>query len=176
MATSNENALIKRVARQLIVGLVVMSIVAIGVATFMADSPYVTPILIAVCGFIGGFIGIQRRLKSLTLGDLELLSSSWVYTILAPLVGGVLAIVLYILFLSGLLSGGLFPDFDPEKSHDLTFGFQKIMMQQALTYQDYAKLLFWSFVAGYSERFVTDVIAKFEGTAVSAAAQLPKQP
>jgi hypothetical protein len=173
VATANENALIKKVARQLLIGLLVMGLVALGLAAFMAKSAFVTPILIGVCGFIGGFIGIQRRLKSLTLGDLELLSSSWVYTILAPLVGGVLAIVLYILFLSGLLSGELFPQFAEDVGGATTIGFQKIMMQHAETYQDYGKLFFWSFVAGYSEKFVTDVVAKFEGTAVSAAAQAP---
>ncbi len=27
---------------------------------------------------------------------------------------------------------------------------------------DYAKMMFWSFVAGFSERFVTDIVSKFE--------------
>jgi hypothetical protein len=94
-----------------------------------------------ISGFIGGFVGLQRRLKDLTPEDLQLISHSMVYTCLSPLVGGVLALLLYILFLSGLLSGDL-----------------------------------WCFVAGYSERFVTDVIGRFEGAAIKDAPQGEMRP
>jgi hypothetical protein len=73
------------------------------------------------------------------------------------------------LFLSGLLSGDLFPQFAADDTAVDAVGFQKLMAQHGVAYQDYAKMLVWSFVAGYSEKFVTDVVARFEGSAVSAA-------
>src|SRR5215469_6694278 len=70
-----------------------------------------TPLVAFVCGVIGGFVGLQRRLKSMSDDDLMLLANSWVYVCLSPLVGGVLAVITYILFISGLLAGDLFPKF-----------------------------------------------------------------
>ena len=125
--------------------------------------------IVMLCGIVGGFVGIQRRLRELTIDDLKLLADSRIFLILAPLVGGVLAIVLYVIFLSGLLQGDLFPKFlviDVKDGGQVDKGFLSIFNQHAETFSDYAKLMFWSFVAGFSERFVTDVIGKFEGNAV----------
>uniref|UniRef100_UPI003F498248 hypothetical protein n=1 Tax=Cupriavidus yeoncheonensis TaxID=1462994 RepID=UPI003F498248 len=123
------------------------------------------PVLVIGIGAIGGFVGLQRRLKDLTEEDLELLSRSWIHTSLSPLVGGILALLLYILFLSGILKGSLFPEFeaDSESVKNIT----AIALQHALGgHAGYAKLFFLAFVAGYSEHFVTDVIGRFEGEAV----------
>ena len=171
MASGAENALVKIVARRLFIGLMSMGAVVIFAAVMLRNSEYLAPVLIVVCGLIGGFIGIQRRLKELTPADLDLLAHSWIYTILAPLVGGILAVILYMLFLSGLLSGDLFPQFAADDTAVDAVGFQKLMAQHGVAYQDYVKMLVWSFVAGYSEKFVTDVVARFEGSAVSAAPQ-----
>lgn len=161
------------VSRQLFVALV--SAIALGmiivflVENFLTSSSVTFPIVM-LCGLVGGFVGIQRRLKDLTMEDLALLADSRVYLLLAPSVGGVLALVLYILFLSGLLQGDLFPKFQPDvhvKGTSATTGFFSIFNQHAAAgFAGYAKLMFWCFVAGYSERFVTDVIGKFEGNAV----------
>ena len=35
---------------------------------------------------------------------------------------------------------------------------------QGVGYKDYAKLIFWCFLAGYSESFVTNIISRFEST------------
>jgi hypothetical protein len=140
---------------------------ALGVMIFaaMSRSQFVLPVVVVMSGFIGGFVGLQRRLKDLTVEDLQLIATSTIYTWLSPLVGGVLALLLYILFLSDLLSGQLFPRFVPDGSSPNT-GFASVFEQRADSYKDYAKIIFWCFVAGFSERFVTDVIGRFEGTAV----------
>lgn len=119
-------------------------------------------------GLIGGFVGLQRRLKELTVTDLELIAASWIYTCLSPLVGGMLALLLYVLFLSGLLSGDLFPHFEADENLENITSFTSIFNQHGSSYKEYAKLIFWCFIAGFSERFVTDVISRFEGAAVKS--------
>jgi len=87
------------------------------------------------------------------------------------MVGGILALLLFVLFLSGLLSGQLFPHFVPDAPDQTAKDLSSVFTAHGEHYQEYAKLVFWSFVAGFSERFVTDVISRFEGTAIK---QLPQ--
>jgi hypothetical protein len=157
-------ALVREISRRLFISLVVLLAIAGGL---LAASRYIKgfvasdPLLTIIIGAVGGFVGLQRRLKQLSEDDLVLIRTSWVYTILAPLVGGILALLLYILFMSGLLAGDLFPKFqldtDPDHSESLF-----IIFDTHGQYQDYAKLVFWCFLAGYSERFVIDIISQFE--------------
>ena len=134
----------------------------------------IVPGIVIASGIIGGFVALQRRLKDLTISDLQLIADSWIYTLLSPFVGGVLALLLYVLFLSELITGDLFPKFIPKipkTCAELCSGFLCIFEQEGERYQDYAKLIFWCFVAGYSERFVTDIIGRFEGAAVKTLPQ-----
>lgn len=117
--------------------------------------------LIFLFGQIGGYVGLQSRVKTLPDEDLELLATSWVYTILTPLVGGILAILLYLIFLSGLITGTVFPMFKPDEVQPEADSFLVMFAQHADGYVNYAKLLVWSFIAGYSERFVIDMVGSF---------------
>lgn len=122
-----------------------------------------TPFVAVVVGAVGGFVSLQRRLKNLSPDDLELLSHSWYYTIQAPLVGGILSLLLYILFLSELVQGELFPVFVPDTalSPESAEKFEVLFANHGAV-KDYAKLIFWGFLAGYSETFVTNMIGQFE--------------
>src|ERR1043166_1352767 len=113
-----------------------------------------TPLMVLCVGFIGGFVGLQRPLKPMSDDDITLLAHSWVYICLSPLVGGVLAVLTYVLFIAGLLEGHLFPKFVPDEAAPSVEGLRTIFQIHG-TAADYAMLIFWSFVAGYSERFVT---------------------
>jgi len=155
------------VTRRLFIALVILYGLSLTAAALLRESIYIVPLLVFASGVIGGFVGLQRRLKDLTLFDLELIAESWVYTALSPLVGGVLAFLLFILFLSGLLSGDLFPVFLPD-SNSSSESFLSIFEQHGEGHKEYAKLIFWSFMAGFSEHFVTDVISRFEGAAVKS--------
>lgn len=136
-------------------------------------------------GALGAFVSLQRRLKNLGSDDLLLLSSSWFNAWLIPIVGGILATVLYCLFMSGLLSGDLFPSFcravtekykEPAMTASQSSGFRRLLECQGNEPKDYAKLFFWSFVAGFSEKFVVDIIGQFEkkgSTAESGGQELP---
>src|SRR5260370_41292682 len=121
------------------------------------------PMACFIVGVIGGFVGLQRRLKKMSEDDLTLLANSWVYICLAPLVGGILAVVTYMLFVSGLLAGDLFPHFEP----DVVSNAAKNPALEAIfaihgNASDYGKMIFWCFIAGFSERFVTAIISRFE--------------
>jgi hypothetical protein len=165
---SQSTDLLAQVTRRLFISIFVLLIVSLTAMTLavVSGSQFVTPVFVVMSGFIGGFVGLQRRLKDLTVEDLQLIARSGIYTWLSPLVGGVLALLVYVLFLSDLLSGQLFPRFVPDATAQPQAGFVSVFHQHGASYQDYAKLVFWSFVAGFSERFVTDVIGRFEGAAI----------
>ncbi|OPY65478.1 MAG: hypothetical protein A4E63_02966 [Syntrophorhabdus sp. PtaU1.Bin050] len=116
-----------------------------------------------VCGIIGGFVSIQQRIKSVSDQELELLTKSWFQILLIPIFGGIFSLVLYCVFLAGILSGDLFPKFYMPKPPEGGPSAQYMIELFTNTYpnagQDLAKFLFWSFVAGFSERFVPQVIS-----------------
>jgi len=113
------------------------------------------------CGIIGGFVSIKQRLKDMQEDELTILSKSWASVLMIPIYGGIFSLVLYMLFISGLLKGALFPAFFipkfgcPPVHTDM---FALFWQTAPLTAADFAKLAFWSFVAGFSERFVPQII------------------
>ncbi len=122
--------------------------------------------LVVLSGLTGGFIGIQRRIRSLDLNELELITVSWLATSLPALYGGILAIVMYVLFLSEIITGPLFPTFEStQPMQEIGSGIESIINTKVVTYQDAARLIFWSFVAGYSERFVPLIVESTESRA-----------
>lgn len=129
---------------------------------FFGISLISAPLMTFGVGCIGGFVGLQRRLKQMTDDDLSLLANSWVYICLSPLVGGILAELTYVLFISELLAGNLFPQFCPDTDAITFEGLAVIFKIHGKAAADYAKLIFWCFLAGFSERFVTDIISRFE--------------
>jgi hypothetical protein len=117
------------------------------------------------CGLIGGFVSIQQRIKNVNDEELDLLSRSWFQILLIPVYGGIFALVLYLAFLSGIVEGTLFPRLsvptfgNPPSTEDMKNLF---MLTYPTTGVDLAKLIFWSFVAGFSERLVPQIISKTE--------------
>jgi hypothetical protein len=130
---------------------------------------YQVPLIVFITGNIGGYVGFHRRLASLTDEEIIHLSSTWFGVTLPSFIGGILAGVLYILFISGVVSGDLFPKIiadqtptclDPKTSER----FEVIFCQHAEGYASYAKLLFWSFVAGFNQNYVVDLIESLKGS------------
>jgi len=116
------------------------------------------------CGLLGGFVSIQQRLKKIGDEELDLLAQSWYQILLIPIYGGVFAGILYVCFLSNIVEGPLFPKFaSPAFTQPLpTTNDVRAFLQQTYPASgaDLAKLVFWSFVAGFSERFVPQIIEK----------------
>ena len=159
--------LIREVSRRMLIVLIILLVIG---GTLIACNRYIDgfifsdPLDTVIIGAIGGFVGIQSRLKLLPNRDLYLMQSSWACTILSPLVGGILALLLYVLFVSQMLGGEFFPKFllDATAKNQNSFF---IFFDTHCTYQDYAKLAFWSFLAGFSERFVLNIIKVKSGHA-----------
>ncbi len=112
-------------------------------------------------GLLGGFVSIQQRLPTIGLNELKELSNSWFSILLIPINGGIFALVLMLMFLSGILQGSLFPTYTHSAiAHDnLVHSFAN-WLDTTFPQKgpDIAKLLFWSFVAGFSERLVPQII------------------
>ena len=159
---------IRKISNRLSLALAVLVVLVIAGAfyaqTTVGSTIVTAPIAAFVAGVIGGFVGLQRRLKATSDEDLMLLANSWVYVCLSPLVGGILAVVLYLLCISQLVSGKLFPEFVPDTNRVAGKGDGSFIEIFAVHGQaiDYAKMMFWSFVAGFSERFVTDIVSRFD--------------
>lgn len=116
-----------------------------------------------LAGLIGGFVSIQQRLPKIGLNELHELSDSWLSILLIPINGGIFAMVLMLMFLSGILEGSMFPKYT-HATIDHTEIVESFLNWLTTTFPttgpDVAKLLFWSFVAGFSERFVPQIIRK----------------
>ena len=159
--------MIRTVSNRLVTALAVLLCITIaGWLWVLVSGARVLALAIFTVGVVGGFVGLQRRLKSMSDDDLTLLANSWVYVCLSPLAGGILAVVIYILFISGMLTGALFPEFTPDDSTK-SAGMSVLFDFHCSTPEDYGKALLWGFIAGFSERFVTDIISRFESNAAS---------
>lgn len=150
--------------------LIVMTAIAVVIVmvifglTFIFGSRLMLSHLTFMCGIIGGFVSIQQRLKKVSDDELTLLAKSWFQIVLIPIFGGIFALVLYVIFLSGIIDGHLFPNFSmpdpPKDGADDAFMIALLKETYPKTGPDLAKLLFWSFVAGFSERFVPQIVGK----------------
>lgn len=161
--TRTENIL--RVTRRLIIMTsgVLACLVALFAVTLLFGGRFMVSWACFGCGLLGGFISIQQRLKRFGDEELELLSRSWFQIILIPVYGGIFALVLYVGLLSKIVTGELFPQFTmpvfhaPPTTADIQAFFSNTY---PTTPTDLAKLLFWSLVAGFSERFIPQIISR----------------
>jgi hypothetical protein len=87
---------------------------------------------------------------------------------LSPFVGGIFASVLYLVFLSGLLADSVFPHFTYDESAGVD-NLARLFHMRSQDPADYAKLFFWSFVAGFSEMFVVNIIERFDRSAAPSS-------
>mgnify|MGYP003669367714 CR=1 FL=1 len=157
---ANIHTLTKRLIVMTAISLLVFSVI-FGISYFFNGRLMMTW-LGFVCGIIGGIVSIQQRIKNVSDEELTLLTSSWFQILLVPIFGGVFSLVLYCIFLAGIISGNMFPNFYIPKPSgsvpDANFMIELFTKTYPLTGQDFAKFLFWSFVAGFSERFVPQIV------------------
>ncbi len=147
--------------RLLFILLILVSILGVLLwKSYNSNFDFGTITVVFLSGILGGLVSIQRRLKSLDDAELGFLAHSWFQICLAPFSGGLLAILLYMIFLGNIISGELFPEFTADsKSPQKNF---RAIFEQHTNFVGYAKLVFWSFVAGFSQNFVTGIIERSE--------------
>ena len=139
--------------------------------------PYknIMPIVI-FAGAVGAVVNNYYRLSKLSEADkasaARLKSSVLTMQIyVSMLISGILGLVMYGLCMTGLLAGQLFPEFTgTEKVYDSMFGFLTEVVPA--TNLDAGKVLIWSFIAGFSERLIPNVLDRL----ASQAAALRGQP
>ena len=152
--------------------LIIMTFTALGVlasvfaATLYLNQRFMVSWACFGTGLVGGFVSIQQRIKNIGEEELELLSRSWFQILLIPVYGGIFALVLYLALLGGIVNSPIFPDFTvptfsvPPTANDMRNLFVGTFPTTGV---DFAKLVFWCFVAGFSERFVPQIIGSAQG-------------
>src|ERR1035441_3343295 len=65
-------------------------------------------VMVFLIGNIGGYVSVHRGLSELRDEEVIGLASSWWSIVVPSFVGGVLALAMYLLFLSNILGGDLF--------------------------------------------------------------------
>lgn len=111
--------------------------------------------VVALAGIVGGFVSasiklgkIEKRCDEQQLK--ESLCCLWPSTMASCLLGGIFAVILEYVFIGGFLQGSLFPEF---KSAD-----KPGAVPDVLTLAVMAKVVIFSFLAGFAERLVPDAL------------------
>ena len=139
----------------------VLSMAVCGAFFYSPAGPGRVGVLVFLIGNIGGYVSVHRGLAELNDAEVVELSASWWAIVAPPFIGGVLALAMFLLFLSNILAGDLFPQFTPYADASKTVA--SLAEQHANGMRDYAKLLFWSFVAGFNQKYVVDIINSVKG-------------
>ena len=80
------------------------------------------------------------------------------YSFVPPLIGAIAAVVLYLIFVAGLMSGSLFPTISCVEGKSCTDVTELMRFYVPAGPQDVGKALVWAFIAGFSERLVPDLL------------------
>jgi len=123
-------------------------------------------------GSLGSSIALLRRIPSQPDIVLERILQSWSSTLMPMIVGGFMATVTYLIFMSGILTGdgggglftsNLFPNFtEPTVKEDELLSLPVVLEIRPAKVIDAGKLMVWSFIAGYSEKFIPQILASLE--------------
>jgi hypothetical protein len=144
------------------------------------DVPLIATVMLT--GALGAFFSALTRLysfdelpKVLIEGGLKLPTPQLLmYSLIPPLVGAIAALVLYLTFAGHLITGALFPGIgcheskvgDAEGCTKLSSLLSTDGPDHAI---DFAKVIVWSFIAGFAERLVPSMLDAISKAASNAA-------
>lgn len=137
--------LLRTIATEMLVSVIAAG--AVGFAAYYSGHTQVaTLVCVLLMGALGGFFSVQRRIENIPSDQDPILTMFQLqngrFSVhLAPLTGAICALVLYLIFQAGLFKGAAFPD-----------------VGQLPAPEEYGKLLVWSFIAGFAERFIPDTL------------------
>ena len=123
--------------------------------------------LVVLMGVLGAFFSALTRLYKVdevgaalitptvgSLGDRYL----FMYSFVPPMIGAIAAAVLYLLFISKLVEGSLFPTLACKSGEDCSTMQGLMHFYFPAEPADYGKTMVWAFIAGYSERLVPNLL------------------
>ena len=143
------------------------AIAAMIIVAFDFEITTPTILIVLFMGMLGGFVSTQLRLQNSPsngepIENLAKLDHGWLSVLISPISGAIFAVILYLLFIGGFLKGNLFPEITTPMDKftgGLGFGVFANLTGPG-TGVEYAKLVVWSFIAGFAERFVPDALSR----------------
>lgn len=133
---------------------------------FSTESPPLLP-LVMLAGVLGALFSALTRLYNVDQAGAALITPTveklggpylLMYSLVPPLIGAIASVVLYLMFVAKLLSGGLFPDIGCVEGKTCTTILELMQNYWPVKPEDYGKALVWAFAAGFSERLVPDIM------------------
>ena len=147
-------------------GLVAVFIVGMFVCFYTKFDPPLYALLV-MCGMMGAFFSALTRLYNVDDISVALISPTvsrlggtylLMYSFVPMIVGAVASVVLYMVFVADLVTGGLFPTLQCKGADSCTALKDLLTSYAPAEAKDYGKALIWAFVAGFSERLVPDTL------------------
>jgi hypothetical protein len=116
-------------------------------------------------GAMGGLVSMQLRYQSVSregdpIDNISQLTQNWSRLFLPAVNGAIFAVLFYMIIVAGLVQGDLFPkvqNLEDKAGIRLNGLFE---YGKPLSSVDYAKLIVWSFLAGFAERLVPDTLTQ----------------
>lgn len=133
--------------------------------------------LVTLLGAVGGFVSLLRRLQSVSiegsrlLGLIEMEYGKWSLLFQSLFSGSIFALLLLLIFAAGLVKGDLFPDLHQLAARE-NDNFVALLWPLAKgNTGEFHKLLVWSFIAGFAEQFVPDILDQLTARQQRSAAK-----
>ena len=138
---------------------------AIATASGTLGGTYPTAIMIVLAGAIGALFSLLQRVQKVPsetdgVRNLVAIEAARRDMFIAPLSGMIGALVLYMLFAGSFVSGEIFPKISYGPGHRMIDFLTATGPSDSVAA---AKLILWSFLAGFSERLVPDAIDRVAG-------------
>ena len=149
-------------------------IVALAAASLTAGSfaklqaPFL--LLVMISGILGAFFSALTRLYSYNFEQISVALVSPIaaklegrhllmYSFVPLMIGAIASVALYWGFVSKLVEGGLFPKLSCKGEGIVCAQLVEVLKYYGPTEAvDYGKMMIWAFIAGFSERFVPDLL------------------
>jgi hypothetical protein len=156
----------KRVTGIILVGVVIIVLSVILRESIQPLKNSLTLLNVLFVGAMGGLLSMQQRYQSVSregdqIDNVSELLQGWPRLFLPVISGGLFATLLYMLIIGGLLEGDLFPKLTHTSMLNGVKFWDLLDYGIPISSSDYAKLIVWSFLAGFAERFVPDTLSGF---------------
>ena len=135
---------------------------------YFRDGEFPPLVYVIVSGSIGSLVSLIRRLQNSAGTDTNALNYldlkyDRLSIYLTPAYGMIFSVILFLFFTSGLLTGDVFPSIMTPKDFEEESDVWEVMSNfvigtYPLTGKDCAKMIIWSFIAGFAEQFVPDTL------------------